>query len=448
MHDLITDIHRQLNQLISQGPKQGPCAVMPLVIGFSGGIDSTVLLQAVCQLPGVNPAHIHAVYIHHGLSAHADAWQQHCQQQCSKLGCTFAAIAVTVSQQSRTSTEASARTERYAALFEYCRTQNGVLVLGQHRDDQLETFLLQAQRGAGPKGLAAMPALIQRQSVWMLRPLLKYERNQLEQCAHELRFSWVEDDSNQNMQFERNFVRQQITPLLRKRWPAISRTIARSAQLCARQNALLEEVCDERLQSLLVNNDEPLATENVRYVIREPGISLLKLADYSIAWQEQLVRRWLENQHKSMPDAKQLSEILKLAGSAMDAQPLIKLGSNELRCFQNTIYVVNTLPAAPVEPRLLKAGEHFDEKWSIGSFVCNRDVQVRGNMPAISCRMYTDGVSKKLKDWFKQWQIPAWRRRHIPVIFNNENVVAAVLPEQIVYFAGDSVGLEIKLKNR
>ncbi|QPG04991.1 tRNA lysidine(34) synthetase TilS [Salinimonas marina] len=456
MNTTISGIHRQLQQLLIQGPGQGPCGVQPLVIGFSGGLDSRVLLQAACSLPGVSPSHIHAVYIHHGLSEHADAWQLHCQQCCQQLGCQFVALPVSVSLASRTSTEASARDARYEALFEYCRQHQGTLALGQHLNDQLETFLLQAQRGAGPKGLAGMPALVHRQQVWIVRPLLEYAREQLEQCAKDLNLQWVEDESNQDTRFDRNFLRQHITPLLQQRWPVIGQTIARSARLCAQQTALLEEVCDERLAPLLAGCSPTTAKARaaadarpkIQFKLRQQGISLEGLSGYSEAWQEQLVRRWLEHQQQPMPEARQLSEILKLTRSSADAQPLIRLANKELRCFQRYLYLVSPLPE-PGEPSTTVApGQVFDEPWSVVAFSCSQQVQVTGNMPAAVCRMHKQGVSKKLKDWFKQWQVPAWRRRHIPVILENGVVVAVVLPDQPVLFTQADNSLTIAIEKR
>jgi len=452
----ISGIHRQLKQLILQGPGQGPCAVNPLVIGFSGGIDSSVLLHAACTIPGIPPSHIHAVYVHHGLSEYADDWQLHCQQWCEHLGCQFVALPVSVSLAPRTSTEASARDVRYAALFDYCRQHQGTLALGQHLNDQLETFLLQAQRGAGPKGLAGMPAVVQRQQVWIVRPLLEIAREQIEQCAKALGLQWVEDDSNQDMRFDRNFLREHITPVLQRRWPAIGHTISRSARLCAQQTRLLEEVCDERLAPLLVSC-APNETQTQRPAEPSPqgegepgqqGLSLEGLAGYSDAWQEQLVRRWLEYQHQSMPEARQLAEILKLTHSSEDAQPLIRLKDKELRCFRRNLYLVTPLPEPADSTITLGPGQVFDEPWSVVAFSCNQPVQVTGNMPAAVCRVHAQGVSKKLKDWFKQWQIPAWRRRHIPIIWKDGQVVAVVLPHQPVLFTGASGSLTITLEKR
>ena len=184
-----------------------------------------------------------------------------------------------------------------------------MLLTAHHQDDQAETVLLQLKRGAGPKGLSGMAKLHSQQGVLMARPLLEVGREDIVAYAKAQSLSWIEDESNLDSRFDRNFLRQQILPAITQRWPAFAQTVSRSAALCAEQQALLDEVCDEKLTALC----------------SAPGcISVTGLNAMSESWQNALLRRWLAHNQVMMPGAKQLMQVRQMLTAKADAQPLVK----------------------------------------------------------------------------------------------------------------------------
>lgn len=206
----------------------------PLCVGFSGGLDSTVLLHLLAT---ASRDGLRAIHVHHGLHAQADAWADHCAQSCAALGIPLTVMRVNVMPAGE-GPEAAARAARHAA-FADALAPGEVLVLAHHRDDQAETFLLRALRGSGPEGLGAMRRWRDFAPGRLWRPLLEYGRDELMAHARAHRLQWIDDPSNADPAFDRNFLRQRVLPLLRERWPHADAALARSAALCAQSEALL-----------------------------------------------------------------------------------------------------------------------------------------------------------------------------------------------------------------
>jgi len=191
-------------------------------VAYSGGLDSAVLLHLAAQTQSCRmDLAIRALHIHHGLHADADAWTAHCQSNCLSLGIPLTVLRVDAGKRPGQSPEEVARHARYRAIESLIGPGDTVL-LAQHRDDQAETLLLQLLRGAGLDGLAAMPVRSRLGAGHLLRPLLDCSRAQLAYYANEHGLAWVEDPSNQELIFDRNFLRREVMPLLRSRWPGLS----------------------------------------------------------------------------------------------------------------------------------------------------------------------------------------------------------------------------------
>lgn len=209
-----------------------------LLVGFSGGLDSTVLLHLLASDPALRAAGLRAVHVHHGLHPDADAWAAHCDAVCAALAVPFSLARVTVEPHSGLGLEAAARSARYAAFASTLRA-NERLVLAHHQDDQAETFLLRALRGSGVDGLAAMAEWRTFAHTWLWRPLLHTPRATLQHYAQQHALHWLEDPSNTSPAFDRNFLRHTVLPLLRQRWPHAEANFARSTALCAQASDLL-----------------------------------------------------------------------------------------------------------------------------------------------------------------------------------------------------------------
>lgn len=224
-----------------------------ILVAYSGGLDSTVLLH---QLVASNPGRVRALHVHHGLHADADAWAAHCQRTCDALGIELIVEHVQVEDHGL-GREGDARAARHTAFARLLR-DGEVLALAHHRDDQAETFLLRALRGSGVDGLAAMRPWRAYASGWLWRPLLETSRDTLRSYAAEHGLSWIDDPSNADASLDRNFLRTQLMPLLRTRWPHADRAFARSATLSAGAVDLLD-ARDEAALSSVRNEDDALA---------------------------------------------------------------------------------------------------------------------------------------------------------------------------------------------
>lgn len=229
----------------------------PLLVAFSGGLDSTALLHALNQDPHHREHGLRAVHIHHGLQAQADDWAGHCRDFCHALGIELLVSHVQVDRHSGEGLEAAARHARYAAFGQHLQAGE-TLVTAHHLDDQAETFLLRALRGSGPDGLSAMREWRRFQHGWHWRPLLRTARQSLLEHARQHQLRWLEDPSNHDLHHDRNFLRQQLMPVLRQRWPQADAALSRSAQLCADATDLLEQEDQRALGACRTNGPETL----------------------------------------------------------------------------------------------------------------------------------------------------------------------------------------------
>ncbi len=294
-------------------------------VGFSGGLDSTVLLDLLC-VNGFSPRVIH---VHHGLSPMAGEWALHAKKVADHYGLLCQVIELEGSPSSGESTEAWARDARYRA-FESCLSlESDMLFLGHHLDDQAETVLLQLLRGAGPKGLSAMALEKPCGKGRLLRPLLSLPRETLERYAKTYLLPkgihWIHDESNDDIRFKRNALRHEVIPVLRAHFPGCLSTLARSARLCAEQEQVLSELLGPKLLSLIHTEGEVSRFYFKRSLFSEAS-PLLK---------RQLLRGWIVSCLSYSVNEKHLTEIEKLLTAEHWSKSIISLGSvNMPRSFE------------------------------------------------------------------------------------------------------------------
>lgn len=231
-----------------------------IAVAFSGGLDSSVLLDAMVRVAGAS--RVVALHVHHGLSPHADAWLAHCETFARERGVAFDARRVEVSRASGVSVEAAARDARYRALDAMCAVHGiRALWLAQHADDQAETVLLQLLRGAGLAGLAAMAPefLPANASATRVRPLLHLLRAQLDHYASARKLRWIDDESNADLRYARNALRHQVTPALAVHFPGFRDALARTAAHAASAQRLLDALA--RIDMEAASRDEGRALE-------------------------------------------------------------------------------------------------------------------------------------------------------------------------------------------
>lgn len=245
-----------------------------LLVGFSGGRDSTALLHRLATHPDPPWSAVRAIHVHHGLHADADRWARQCVTTAAQWGVTCVVDRVAVRRAGR-GVEDAAREARYAA-FAGARTDDECLVLAHHRDDQAETLLLALLRGSGERGLAAMRAFTVdgRGPIW--RPLLDTPGAAVAAYAHREGLAWIEDPSNDDERLSRNHLRHTVMPLLRRQWPHADAALARSARHLADADALLREQAEKDLASLLGLRDDVLDAAALRRLPSERATRALR----------------------------------------------------------------------------------------------------------------------------------------------------------------------------
>lgn len=434
-----------------------------LVLAYSGGVDSEVLAYGLSEFAKHHPElHYQLIYVHHGLSPNADAWAKHCQTRAASYGLPITVERVQLTLGPRVSVEAEARRMRYQAILQHLKPQD-VLLTAHHEDDQLETILLALKRGQGPKGLAAMGqiqmiSLGEKGACLQARPLLDISREQIEAFAQTQQLVHIEDESNQDDKYDRNFLRLEIIPRLKARWPSIATTASRSAQLCAEQQAIVDAEVSERLPKLL--------TETA--VTRQTVLKLDALSTQTSEWQGLLLRGFIESQGFALPSYVQLQQILQqLMGAKEDAKVQIQIGDCVLRRFAGMLYLdtVSTVSAAPritarklhhdIQALLTQASTMVEDK--IAPFTLattgprlrlpNADevVSLRYQLPGqFRCQPHFRDKGRELKKLWQECAVPPWLRADVGFLFYNERLVMALglWVEKAFCAQGDDVGLK------
>lgn len=428
------------------------CDARNIIVAYSGGVDSHVLLHLVAELRQEFPQHQYsAKHIHHGLSERADQWAAHCKRVCTELGINFKTEKVDVDLNSNSGLEAAAREARYNGLMRDT-LPNSAILLAQHADDQLETFLLQLKRGGGPKGLAAMPVISEQSNhISLIRPFLAMEkctinRREIEHYASANSLVWVEDESNSNIRFDRNFLRQLVLPNLTQRWPELSSSVQRSARLCAQQQELLEEVAAEKLATVSERHDR---------------LNIQTLLEYSRLWQAQILRYWLDTLEATMPSEAVLSEIQQVLLAREDANPIVEWHRWQIRRYRNNLYCLTDYVQEQRENIVLEVGENVQLTDSLGwvrvenladSFPI-ASAQIRFGGYAVKFKPLGEKFSKPIKQWFQRWQIEPWNRQIIPLVFINNELVAILFENKTIFaergsnFANESLHQSLKRGN-
>lgn len=419
---LFDQFEQQITQL---DPQQSQ-----FLIGLSGGLDSTVLLALWEKYRQKQPhLQLRAIHIHHGLSPNADHWVAHCQQLCQQFSIPLIIEKVQLSR--GMGVEAAARQARYHAIQRHILPQE-MLVTAHHQQDQTETFFLALKRGSGVNGLSAMKTQSAVFNFTIFRPLLPFSRQQLHQYAIENQLSWIEDESNQDNQYERNFLRNEILPKLRERWTHFDQAVQRSATHCAEQQQLLAELLQPEL--------EKYADKTHR------TFDLTDFSQWSDLKQKALLRLWLETLQQPMPSTKQLEQLIQdVIFAETDRNPQFQLGDKILRRYQQRLYLTEIfadLRALKISVRLNQQIELPDNLGEISFTQTQSDIQIQWQgksypLPLtdapISIRFAysgkvrnAQGVHQDIKKLWQAHNVPVWQRTRTPLIFYGEHFQSAV----------------------
>lgn len=401
-------------------------------VGFSGGLDSSVLLHVLHQARPA--AEIRAVHVNHGLRPGARQWAQSCIDVCGHYGIEIDVLNVDARPARGESPEAAARDARYTAI-ENLLAPGDCLLTAHHRDDQAETLLLQLLRGSGPAGLAAMPELAPLGRGWHLRPLLAFNRNTLHDYALAAGLEWIDDDSNSDIRYDRNFLRQQVLPLLRSRWPALAQTLGRAAMHQAEAAELLETLAELDFSQLHDPLQGTLVVSRLR-LLTPPRL-------------HNLLRHWFRLNAVLPPSAAVLRQIVGAIEAADDRSPLVSWGRWEVRRYDNHLYLLNhavpqpadeyvwrlheggfSIPELKLElrlPELLAAGLQLpagEETLYIRFRDGGERIILRGR-----------GHTHSLKKILQERSVPPWLRSRLPLLYDGRGRLLAVLGLEPPIFA-------------
>ncbi|MDA9557224.1 tRNA lysidine(34) synthetase TilS [Vibrio sp.] len=422
-----------------------------IVLALSGGIDSSVLLHLLARYQHENNVTCIAVHIHHGLSPNADTWANLCRQWCQEYRIEYFEERVNLDIGRAQSIEAQAREARYAALANYIQP-NDVLLTGQHLDDQSETFMLALKRGSGPKGLSSMASTMPFYQGTLIRPLLAIKRLDIETYAQHQQLNWVEDESNQDTRFDRNFLRHDVLPILSQRWPHISHSIARSAELCAEQEALLDELISSQYKSIGTLDNKHSAFDT---------LSIEKLEVLSPLLRRSLLRKWFERNLLSMPSRQQLQILWdEVALARQDATPSLRIGSIDARRFNGELYLVQPIVDLSNFKSTITVGQVCTLPETLGQVMINHtststrmgmdidklkkghDLWVHFNSEGLYAHPAERDKGRKVKKLFQEYKVPTWERRQIPILMCRDKVVAIAGLFVDKAYSGDSAAFQ------
>ena len=416
-NSLVSDIRAVLLKHVNPGNR--------LTIGLSGGVDSVVLLHALAMLSKEMQFMLAAVHVNHGISGNASYWSKFCCDLCYSYQIPIHVAYVQVKKGTGLSLEASARDQRYR-IFD--SMQADYVVLAQHLDDQAETMLLQLFRGAGLKGLSAMPVVRNQCAAHapkILRPLLEVSRSHIEAYARQNELTWITDESNDDTTFNRNFLRHDVLPIIRKRFPHYPDMLLRSSRHLSEAALLLDELAQ-------IDRDNCLVAGKLH---------IEKLRQLSLPRARNLFRYSLSLQGANLPSTARLHEILKqLLALSPDHQFHMSFGNTEIRSYHGAIYILSRQEKAEefTEYRCVWQGEafpHIQHNHGTFHFIESKgqgisSEKLLGHM--ISIRLRKGGERfmpacsrprRSLKNLLQEASIPPWERMQVPLLFCEEKLV-------------------------
>ncbi len=394
-----------------------------LIVALSGGIDSVVLLDALLNYSEPMQFSLSAVHINHGISENASYWNEFCSLLCSTINTPLSVTQLNVNSAPGQSLEAAARDARYRVFNQLTADY---VVLAQHKDDQAETLFLQLLRGAGVKGLAAMPVIrkqISDTAPQILRPLLQVSRREIEQYASQNQLSWVEDESNENTRFNRNFLRHEIFPQLEKRYPSYKTTFSRTSRHLAEASGLLDE----------------LALLDKENCFQGGKLQIDHLARLSVPRAKNLLRFIFSQQGVTLPNTVKLKNLLhQLVSSRSDSRLKIPLDNLEIRCYKGAMDII---PKTITSHEKLLSTWHGEEQLvlkQLNGFINFEHIKDTGiNLQKLSQHPVTvrlrhggerfqphkDRPRRSLKKLLYEAAIPPWERGTLPLLFSGEQLV-------------------------
>ena len=390
--------------------------IKTMTLALSGGVDSVVLLHLLYQLQKKHNFTLKASHVHHGLSKNADKWVIFCEKLCRKLSVSLDVHHIKLPQKKSLGIEGEARRLRYEKLLQ---SKSDVVVLAHHEDDQAETFLLQLIRGAGVKGLSSMAHFDEVRKVW--RPLLNTSRTDIESYAKKHKVKWIEDESNLNIDFDRNFIRLKVLPILKNRFSHIIKVISRSSAHLTEAQYLLDDLAKIDLKNYL-------KSDNYKHKLHVKALDKL-----SNPRAKNVLRYWLEINDQLMPSKDLLDELLRQVLTAKkDAELKIQLSKDfEIRRYKDEIYIVQKNQQGQKNYEIIWKGEseillpngtqlNFKKVKGRGinfKFLNDQKLKIRNRQGGEFFKPDSKRPTKKIKQLLQESDSPPWERESLPLIF-------------------------------
>jgi tRNA(Ile)-lysidine synthase len=405
------------------GLNQSHKKIKSMTVALSGGIDSVVLLHLLHQLQKKYRFTLNAMHVHHGLSKNADTWVKFCEKLCMKLSLPLDVEYIQLPHKKSLGIEGEARRLRYEKLL---KTKTDLIVLAHHEDDQAETFLLQLIRGAGVKGLSSMAHFDATKKLW--RPFLNTSKSDIESYAKQYKLKWIEDESNQNIDFDRNFIRSKVLPILKNRFNHIIKVISRSSAHLAEAQYLLDDLAKIDLKSCLKSNNY------------NNKLQVKNLNKLSLTRAKNVLRYWLELNDQLMPSKDLLGELLRqVLHAKKDATLKIELSKNhEIRRYQDVIYLVRKNQQKQKNYEIFWNGESeiilpngsklaFKKVKGRGvdlKFLDNQKLKIKNRQGGESFKPDSKRPTKKIKQLLQESDLPPWERDFLPLIFIGDQLAS------------------------
>ena len=394
-------------------------------VALSGGLDSSMLLYGMSQLrTELAGVRVRAVHIDHGLHEHSADWAAHCREVCERLDVPLQTAVVEVDARARDGLESAARRARYDFLARTLE-RDEVLLTGHHQDDQVETVLLRLLRGSGIPGLSGIADRQPFGNGLLLRPLLDLSRAELRDDAESIGINWIEDPTNTDTAFDRNYLRHEVLPRLKQRWPGLGRTIGRSARLASESSGLLDA----------------LAEADGRNVVAGTCLDADGLRQLDPPRQRNVVRHLLRSRGLQVPGEVQLKAGLdQLLSARTDGQPLLRWPHGQIRRYRDRLHVLDFDPDGDNDQT---PGEYqWDGQGTIDLGTIRGRLSLEPQSSGISRAIVSGGLairfrrggerirpeghlqSQSLKKLFQARGIVPWMRAHVPLVYAGDRLIA------------------------
>lgn len=402
-----------------------PDAPTHLFVAYSGGLDSLALLQLTAEFAQSHSLPITALHVHHGLSDQADDWVQHCQQHAMRLQLPLEIEYLEFD--ARQNLEARARHARYAFFERHLNQSGHVLLMGHHQQDQAETLILRLMRSAGLEGLSGIPEKRRLGHGWLVRPLLNQTKASLQYWLEQQSLSWIEDESNQSLAHDRNFIRHQILPRLESRFPQSQQRLAQSAHWLADSRSVMHEWLEEDLQHCL---------------LRPHCLSIPQLKRYSPARWRHLLHYYLQRQKAPILPYKRWEAVSQLLAARPDAMPEVQWGHYAMRRYRDQLWIAPWHHFAPLPEGWTQAWDgHHPLHTPVGAFTAERLTVESSQETALLPGNYRATKRQggehiwiphrghvELKQWYQEKGVPPWERQRRPLIWSQDQLIAVGSP--------------------